>query len=429
MTSSTEKPYRAHKHTVSGIYCAGSAKRSRDQESSLPLRPYVGAGLPDCDSKLSGEKAFMQLLIQPGDSVEPLIRGIDSAEKSIEIVIFRLDRAEIERALTNAVSRGVYVYALIAHTNRNGEGHLRELETRLLAAGVTVARTNDNLVRYHAKFMIVDRRILYLLGFNFTYLDMEQSRSFGLIIKNRKVVQEAARLFEADVRRQPYAPGPSTLLVSPLNARKQLVSFLNAAKKELLIYDLKISDPEMIELLRKRAKAGANVKVLGRVTRPKVEFNVLKLAHMRLHARAIVRDRRRAFVGSQSLREVELDARREVGIIIRNPKIVTRLIKIFEEDWAAAEENQMGGALDETPPLGKAAKKAAKAVAKVLPPVAPVVKAAVEEVVGEKTAVDLDSREVEAKVKDAVKQAVKEAVKDVVEDVFEQNGSKERKQS
>ena len=108
----------------------------------------------------------------------PLIKGINEAKKSIEIVIFRFDRGEVERALARAVSRGVFVHALIAFTNRGGERNLRQLETRMLAAGITVARTADDLARYHHKFMIVDRAQLYLLAFNYTFLDIEHSRSF-----------------------------------------------------------------------------------------------------------------------------------------------------------------------------------------------------------------------------------------------------------
>ena len=69
-------------------------------------------------------------------------------------------------ALAAAVGRGVKVEALIAHTNRAGEGLLRKLELRLLAAGVTVSRTMDNLVRYHDKLLIMDERVLHVLAFN-----------------------------------------------------------------------------------------------------------------------------------------------------------------------------------------------------------------------------------------------------------------------
>src|SRR5579872_2721378 len=168
----------------------------------------------------------MKLLVQPGDGVRPLVKAINSARRSIEIVVFRFDQREIEHALATAVSRGVAVQALIAHTNRAGEESLRKLEMRLLAAGVTVTRTADDLVRYHSKFMVVDRKELYLLAFNLTYNDIEHSRSFGIITRRSVLVREAARLFEADVQRVPYEPGSESLVVSPANARKQLGEFI-----------------------------------------------------------------------------------------------------------------------------------------------------------------------------------------------------------
>src|SRR5947209_1900066 len=224
-------------------------------------------------------------LVQPGDGIMPLVKGINSAKKSVEILIFRFDRTEIERALANAVSRGVFVHALIAFTNRGGEKNLRALEMRLLAAGVTVARTSDDLLRYHGKMLIIDRRELYVLSFNFTYLDIEHSRSFGLITTNRRVLHEAVRLFEADTKRQPYTPELSAFVVSPANARKELSAFIKGAKKQLLIYEPEISDPAMIRLLEKRAKAGVEIKIIGRLSRGASSLMVRKLPQMRLHTR------------------------------------------------------------------------------------------------------------------------------------------------
>lgn len=369
----------------------------------------------------------MKLLVQPGDGVMPLVKGINAAKKSVEIVIFRFDRTEIERALTQAVNRGVFVHALIAYTNRTEEKNLRKLEMRLLESGVTVARTSDDLVRYHNKMMIIDRCVLYLLGFNFTYLDIEHSRSFGLVTRNREVVQEAVRLFEADTKRQPFTPGLATFVVSPVNARKELSAFIRGAKKELIIYDLKVSDPAMIGLLEERARAGVDIKIIGRLTRSSGLLAVRKLPQMRLHTRTMVRDRHRAFIGSQSLREVELDARREVGIIFRDAKVVRGLTERFEEDWNSAQQAKEPAEVTMPAPAAKAAKKVAKAFAKDLPPVAPALQEVVNEVVGGKTAVELDAKEVEATVKDAVKEAVKEVIRDVVEEAMEQNGAAERK--
>src|SRR5512140_3513303 len=127
----------------------------------------------------------MKLLIQPDDGVMPLIAAIQQARSTIDQVIFRFDLPQVEKALEAAVIRGVVTRTLIAHTNQSGEKQLRELELRLLARGLTVARTGEDLMRYHGKLLIIDRSTLYLLGFNYTKNDIERSRSFGIITKKR----------------------------------------------------------------------------------------------------------------------------------------------------------------------------------------------------------------------------------------------------
>jgi cardiolipin synthase A/B len=351
----------------------------------------------------------MKLLIQPGDGVSPLVKAISRAKHSIEIVIFRFDQREVERALAAAVTRGVSVHALIAHTNRAGEANLRNLEMRLLGAGITVARTADDLVRYHGKMMLIDRRELFLLAFNLTHQDIDRSRSFGVITRSRDVVREACHLFEADVKRHPYEADSDRFIVSPVNARKQLGAFLRGARKQLLIYDPEVSDRAMIRILEERAKAGVDVRIIGKLTVKASGLAVQKLA-MRLHTRTIIRDGKAAFLGSQSLRELELDSRREIGIIFKDARVVSRLAEVFQEDWEQkpAVTSQGEGAVKSA---AKVARKLAKTVAHELPPVAPLIR----EVVGPDGSIGLDVTEVETIVKDAVKEAVRDAVKDVVE--------------
>src|SRR5687768_4109128 len=122
----------------------------------------------------------------------------------------------------------------------------------MLDAGVIVSRTADDLVRYHGKLMIVDREELHVYGFNFTSLDVK-SRSLGLVIREKRIVQEALRLFESDVLRQEYDPEVESLVVSPENAREQLATFIKRTKKQLVIWDPKVTDPQMVRLLTQRA--------------------------------------------------------------------------------------------------------------------------------------------------------------------------------
>src|SRR6185437_14788166 len=151
-----------------------------------------------------------------------------------------------------------------------------------------------------------------------THLDIGRSRSFGVVTRNREVVQEAARLFEADTKRQEFTSRNGKLVVSPVNARKTLAAFLKGAKKELLIYDVDIADREMLRILEGRVQAGVKVKIIGHVSRSR-HLSARSLRRMRLHTRVIIRDSKQAFLGSQSMRKLELDARREIGIIVSSP--------------------------------------------------------------------------------------------------------------
>jgi cardiolipin synthase len=278
----------------------------------------------------------MKLIIQPDAGVAPIVTAIKHAKKSVEITIFRLDRNEIARALETAVGRGVNVRALIANTHSGSDKLLRKLELRLLASGVTVSRTADDLVRYHGKMMIVDERTLHVYGFNLTRLDIAKSRSLGVITKNRKLVSEAIKLFKADDTRQTYVPDSDRFLVSPENARERLAKFITGARKELLIYDPHVSDDTMLRLIRQRINAGVDVRVMGKVE-AKGGVRAEKFPGRRLHIRAIMRDGRRAFLGSQSLRRLELEKRREIGVIVNDKRVVRQMIAVFEKDWAQTD--------------------------------------------------------------------------------------------
>ena len=358
----------------------------------------------------------MKLIVEPEDGVAPLIAAVKKARRSIEIAIFRFDRSDLEAALREAASRGVRVTALVASTSRGDEKNLRELEMRFLDAGITVARSGADLMRYHGKIMIVDRSVLHLLSFNYTHMDIDHSRGFGIVTKNASWVQEAVTLLESDSARRPYAAGPDSFVVSPANSRKVLGNFLRRARRQLLIYDPKISDKEMIRILQDRAKAGVEIHVIGGV-HAGTNLPVGKLSRMRLHTRAIIRDRHQAFVGSQSLRPVELDSRREVGLIIREPSIVKKMIDIFEADWASVKLAEELAATTAQPadPAKIRAEKVAEVLVQELHPVTDTVKRAVREAVAQAGEKVLGDKIVKDTVKKVVKQAVKEAVKEVVE--------------
>ncbi len=352
----------------------------------------------------------MKLIVQPDEGVTSLLHGIDDARKSIEIAIFRFDHAQIKEALERAVDRGVSVHALIANTNHGTEKDLRKLEMEFLPAGIEVSRTADDLLRHHYKFMVVDHRVLYVLTFNFTYLDIETSRSFGIVTEDKELVHEARKLFYADVKRQPYKGDRSDFIISPINARRELSRFIKGAEKQLLIYDPEVSDRAMIALLRDRARQGVEIRIIGRVTRPSAELDAGRLLRTRFHTRTIIRDRRDAFLGSQSLREAELDRRRELGLIVNDRDVVASLLHVFDQDWGALAP-AVRNSKEQTP--APVARKAVKALVRQLP-LAPMVEEALRHATAEVQGSQLASPQFAHNLADALKEVVEDAVSGIV---------------
>jgi phosphatidylserine/phosphatidylglycerophosphate/cardiolipin synthase-like enzyme len=99
-----------------------------------------------------------------------------------------------------------------------------------------------------------------------------------------------------------------------------------------------VTDNAMQKVLAERVKAGVKIRILGTLEKPNADIKVRPLGGLRLHVRAIVRDGKTAFVGSQSLRKLELEGRREVGIIIQNGAIVRKIQAVFESDWQKSKK-------------------------------------------------------------------------------------------
>ena len=95
----------------------------------------------------------------------------------------------------------------------------------------------------------------------------------------------------------------------------------------------------MVRILQDRVKTGVDLRIIGKVEKGH-DLSAEKFPGKRQHVRCVVRDGRAAFVGSQSLRKLELDARREIGVLVKDPKVVKGITEVFEADWAKTEAGQ-----------------------------------------------------------------------------------------
>lgn len=73
---------------------------------------------------------------------------------------------------------------------------------------------------------------------------------------------------------------------------------------------------------------------------------VHKQKNLRLHAKLLLADSRRAIVGSMNLDRSAFDLRRELGIVLEEPGAVRQLEEVFALDWDASSHYETPDPLD-----------------------------------------------------------------------------------
>jgi cardiolipin synthase A/B len=289
----------------------------------------------------------ISLIVQPGDSFFPIVDAIDSARKAIKMTIFRMDDPIVKDALSNAVNRGVRVQALVAVNSKGWIKRNKKLSGELAKLGVEVKaqQSKEKIKRYHYKMMTVDDKQALILTFNPTQKNLHYARDFGVLLRDQEIVAELNRLFDADWEGIKFKPASSPLVISPYNSREKIIRLLKSARQSIRILDAKVEDQQAIGVLLKKAAEGCDIKIISRqIDYEGISANLhfRRLARYKLHAKCIVVDGRYFSLGSQNLREVSLDHRREVGIIIEDTVIAQKIERVFDEDWNNATEKANG---------------------------------------------------------------------------------------
>src|SRR5215207_2637887 len=156
--------------------------------------------------------------------------------------------------------------------------------------------------------MVVDDAVAIIMNQNLTAAAFTANREFGVVTTVPEAVQAAAALFDADWSRG-VEPAPGPLVVSPSNAREALLRLVHDAETSLDLYAEVLRDPELLVALSEASRRGVRVRV---IVSPSAAFapeqsalgaagvEIRLASSLYIHAKLIVADGERAFVGSQN---------------------------------------------------------------------------------------------------------------------------------
>ncbi len=261
-----------------------------------------------------------RLILHPAERRSAVEEVIDSARTRLALSIYRMDDAAVLAALMRARRRGVIVEALVTRRVKGARGALNVLVAALEAAGCAVRRYAA-LPKYHAKYIVADGRLALVGSLNFTQKCFEQTCDFAVLTRDPAVTGALAHLFDVDYHGKPAdADFGSRLIVGPDAARARYAMLLGEARRSIRLVDHKLTDIDMLSVIRDRGAAGVSVDVLGRDD----------LDALCAHGKLMIVDSHAAVIGSIALSPRSLDRRRELAIVVHDRATIELLQDYFD---------------------------------------------------------------------------------------------------
>lgn len=134
-------------------------------------------------------------VFSPG-AEEEVIDLINSAESSVYIQMYVFSSDDIIYSLINAKKRGVDVRIILEKRVLDDKNVLTY--NRLKDAGIEVIWASETFKLTHSKFMIIDKKLVFVGSHNFSNSALNFNREASVIVKNQEVVNDFLEVFEAD---------------------------------------------------------------------------------------------------------------------------------------------------------------------------------------------------------------------------------------
>lgn len=291
----------------------------------------------------------LSFITEPTAGIQPIISAINSAQTSIKLVMYQLEDNSVEQALVQANQRGVIVQVLLNEGYYGEQSKDNEAAySYLVNNGVSVHWTPNYFALTHQKTMLIDNHSAYILTFNFTPQYYASSRDFGVVDTDSNDVNAIAATFTADWNNQKISPGNGDDLVWSPGSETAMLNLINGAQHSIDIYNEEMDDKPIETALENAAERGVKVDiVMTNASSWDTAFSQLKTSGVSvhvfaanaseyIHAKMILVDGNKAFLGSENFSSSSLSKNRELAIVTTDPAILSSLQTTFSGDFTAA---------------------------------------------------------------------------------------------
>jgi phosphatidylserine/phosphatidylglycerophosphate/cardiolipin synthase-like enzyme len=247
----------------------------------------------------------------------------------------------------------------------NLESHTPASITKALAdAGVKVVASSPAFQITHVKSLVIDGTTALVMSLNLTNKS-DSTRDYAVVTHDAGVIAEFTSVFEADLENAKNGTGATpelhqaSLAWSPVNSESRLVAFIDGAEKDLVVTTENLGDVAIMSALERAATRGVSVRVIAPLCdenpNPKFDLPLLSklgkagvTAHAMpspasaeqpyMHAKMMIADGARAYVGSINLSTNSTQRARELGIFFSDDAAIQAISRDFEADWKVSIE-------------------------------------------------------------------------------------------
>ncbi len=292
----------------------------------------------------------LQLFVEPAAGEQVILDAINNAHQSVWLEMYLLTDKNIIQALENAAGRHLEVRVML-EPNPVGGGSPQSTLDALKAAGASTEFTNPSFTLTHEKGLIIDGNTAFIMTSNFTYSALNgKNREYGIIDTVPQDVNEVISIFNADWSRSTVQLSDANIVVSPVNARSDLMTLISSAQTSLIIEAEELFDTNIAQAIASDAQRGVQVEVVLPAPQTQPDSNGSGIATIKaagaqvkedpqliMHAKMLVVDGKQAFVGSENFSSTSLDSNRELGLLFSDPQIISTLQQTFNQDWSVSQ--------------------------------------------------------------------------------------------
>ncbi len=308
-------------------------------------------GVPLADAAVIPTSTGVTVQIQPSDFGAAIETAIRAAQTSVHMTMYLLTDTSIMDALGDLHDAGKDVKVILNKTFPPNGGDNASAFAKLQQRGVPVVYASSAYTFTHAKTVVIDSSKVLIMTMNLTQTSAGSNREYIATDTDPVDVADCEKLFTAD-----YAGNAITLnsklVVSPEAAQPispglRLKALILSAKTSLDVEVQALSDTGLTDAIIAAHQAKVAVRVVlsaepGQSPTELAMIAKLKAANVPLkgvldpyiHAKTIVIDGTRLFVGSQNFTPTALKQNREVGVVTDSVAESKKITDVIAKDFA-----------------------------------------------------------------------------------------------